>query len=450
MKYIKRNLEDNISSYIQSSNEQILLLSGARQTGKSTLVENLPCREKKIIINLWDEERETIALRNARTFSEFSHILKTVYGFMPNKNSILIIDEAQASDFISSFLMEMHRKWNGQKVIMLGSLLANFYKRGQALPVGRTVEFICRPLNFQEFLRFRAKENYFDLITRYKSISPDIHQLLMDEYRIYLHIGGLPGIVNADTKNLDLVILFESLLNHIYRDADRFISPQENSRRSRIPQYGRILETVLKSIAHHIGVPTQNSTLLSSDSPAYRTILPHVLEALSLWHLAYTLPFKTAQYSTKKGYSSKKYLLDTGIANFLLTRLMPVQFGKGDQIAAMLLENSVLQDCISCVESSKAIECYRSNNKAPTELDFLVTWQGSVIPLEVKSSTKIKLNTISQLVDYLERSDRKYGYVVYTGMPEVKKFRNKTIYCIPPYMVMGLFKNTGGKLMFNT
>ena len=450
MKYVKRNLEDTISSYIQSSNDHIILLSGARQTGKRTLVENLPCKEKKLIINLWDEERETIALRNVRTFSEFSHILKTVYGFIPQKNTILIIDEAQASEFISSFLMEMHRKWKGQKVILLGSLLANLHKKGQPLPVGRTLEFICRPLNFQEFLRFRSKENYFDLISDYNSVSPDIHQLLMDEYRIYLHIGGLPGIVTADSNNQDLVILFESLLNNIYRDADRFISPDENSRGSRIPQYGRILETVLKSIAHHIGAPTQNSTLLSSDSPAYRTVLPHVLEALSLWHLAYTLPFKTAQYSTKKGYSSKKYLFDIGIANFLLTRLMPVQFWKGNQIAAMLLENSVLQDCISCVESSKAIECYRSNNKAPTELDFLVTCSGNVFPLEVKSSTKVKLNTLSQLIDYLERNNQQNGYVVYTGMPEVKKFRNKTIYCIPPYMIMDLLKNSDRNSMFNT
>ncbi len=441
MDYIKRDLEGPLSSFLKSDNgEHIVLLSGARQTGKSTLAEHLPCSEKKIIINLWDEERETLALRNAPTFSEFEHILKTVFQFTPDGSSILIIDEAQASEYISSFIMEMQRKWRGQKVILLGSLLANLYKKVQAMPVGRTVEFICRPLNLREFLRFDGKEHLYDLVKNGSSLSPDIHLLLMDEYRKYLQIGGLPGIVAAYAENRDLPILFESLLNNIYRDADRFIDPSTGARQSRIPQYGRILETAMNSIAHHLGSPTQNTTLLSSDSPAYRTVLPHVLEALNVWHLIYTLPLQTAQFSTKKGYNSKKYVFDTGIANFLLTRLMPVQFGEGDQATAMLLENGVLQDCISCVESINAIQCYRSNNRVPTELDFVVTHGEKTIPIEVKSSSAIKLNTLSQLVDYLERMDKKDGYVVYTGLPETREFRDKAIHLIPPYKVLELLR----------
>ncbi|MBN1306800.1 MAG: ATP-binding protein [Chitinispirillaceae bacterium] len=442
MNYINRDLEETLSSFLKSDRgKHIILFSGARQTGKSTLMEYLPCPEKKIIINLWDEEREILALRKAPTFSEFEHILKTVFRFTPGGNSVLIIDEAQASEYIGLFIMEMQRKWRGQKVILLGSLLANLYKKGQPMPAGRTVEFICRPLNFREFLRFGGKEHLYGLVNNGIASSPDIHHLFMDEYRHYLQIGGLPGIVAAYHENGDLPILFESLMNHIYRDADRVIDPSTGSRQGRIPQYGRILETAMKSIACHIGSPTQNATLLSPDSPAYRTVLPHVLEALNIWHLVYTLPLQTAQVSTKKGYSSKKYLFDTGIANFIITRLMPVRFGEGDQTAAMLLENGILQDCISCVESINAIQCYRSNNRVPTELDFIVTLGGKSVPIEVKSSASIKLNTISQLMEYLERTDKKEGYVVVTGLPETKEFRGKTIRLIPPYMLLEVLRN---------
>jgi predicted AAA+ superfamily ATPase len=146
-----------------------------------------------MVINLWDEERETVALRNAPTFSEFEHILKSVFRFIPDGSSILILDEAQASDHISSFLMEMQRKWQGQKVLLLGSLLANLYKKGQPMPVGRTVEFTCRPLNFREFLRFGEKENLYELVNGVNTISVEIHNLLMDEYRKYLQWGGIAG-----------------------------------------------------------------------------------------------------------------------------------------------------------------------------------------------------------------------------------------------------------------
>ncbi len=441
MKYIPRDLEGPLSSFFKTDKgEHIVLISGARQTGKSTLAENFPAPEKKLVINLWDEERETLALRNAPTFSEFEHILKTVFRFIPGGSSILILDEAQASDHISSFIMEMQRKWQGQKVLLLGSLLANLYKKGQPMPVGRTVEFTCRPLNFREFLRFGGKENLYELVNGDSTLPVEIHNLLMDEYRKFLQLGGLPGIVAAYHENRDLPILFESLLNNIYRDADRFIDPSNGSHRGKIPQYGRILETVTKAVAHHLCSPTQNSSLLSTDSPAYRTVLPHVLEALNVWHLVYTLPMQTGQFSTKKGYNSKKYLFDTGVANFLLTRLMPIRFGAGDPAAAMLLENGVLQDCITRVDGISAVQCYRSNNRVPSELDFIITYRGDTIPIEVKSSAAVKLNTLSQLVDYLDRNNRKEGYVVFTGYPEVREFQGKILRLIPPYAVSALFR----------
>jgi predicted AAA+ superfamily ATPase len=433
--YVRRDIESELSAYFKSDSKQILLLSGARQTGKSTLVEYAASNLKKTIINLWDEENETIALRNARTFSEFENILKTVFNFTPHTGCILIIDEAQASEHISSFIMEMQRKWTGQKVVLLGSLLANLYKKGAPMPVGRTIEIICRPLNFKEFLRFRKKEHYLELLENPDRFSTDIHNLLLDEYRYYLQIGGLPGIVAAGNARQDMTLLFESLLGNMYRDADRYIDPEDGSRHHRVAQYGRVLETVMKSIAHHLGSSTQNATLLSSDSPAYRTVLPHVLEALSAWHLTYTLTFQTAQYSTKKGYSSKKYLFDTGIANFLLTRLMPVQFQAAQPAAAMLLENGVLQDCVSQVESIQAIQCYRSSNKTPTELDFVVTRKGHILPIEVKSASTVKNQTISQLIDFMRHVEVSQGYVVYTGLPKTEVIGGKTIRFIPPYML---------------
>lgn len=439
MEYIQRDLEHRLTSFLQSDRgEHIVLLSGARQTGKSTLVEHLPGPERKLIINLWDEERDTLALKSARTFSEFEQILRMVFNFTPDGSSLLVIDEAQASASLNSFIMEMQRKWRGQKVILLGSLLANLYKKGQPMPVGRTVEFICRPLNFREFLRFTGKGNLFDYVSKGLTISPEIHQLLMDEYRSFLQIGGLPGVVTAYHQKREVHLLFESLLNNIYRDADRFIDPSNGAHTGRIPQYGRILENVMGTIAHHLGSPTQNTTLLSSDSPSYRTVLPHVLEALNAWHLVYTLPLQTAQLSTKKGYSSKKYLYDTGIANFLISRCMPVQFGSGDMASAMLLENGVLQDCMSCVTSANAVMCYRSNNRVPTELDFVITGSGQTVPVEVKSGTSVKLNTLSQLMEYLDRTGRTDGYVVYNGLPETKTFHSKHIHHIPPYRVLDI------------
>jgi predicted AAA+ superfamily ATPase len=432
MNYIKRDLQDVLVSFFSKKVDQIALLSGARQTGKTTIAENIPADEQKVIINLWDEEREIMALRNAATFAEFEILLKTLFNFTPCADQFLIIDEAQASKHISSFLMEMHRKWKGQKILLLGSLLAELYKKGQPMPVGRTVEFVCRPLNFDEFLRFRKKEQFTNLLTDNSHIPDQIHALFMDEYRYYLQIGGLPGIVPLFEDRQNVLLLFESLLSNTYRDADRYIGID---RPGRAAQYGKILETAMKSIAQHLASATQNATILSTDSPAYRTILPLVLDALCNWHICYTIPFKTAQYSSKKGYSSKKYLFDTGVANYLLTHLMPVRFGDGDQVTAMLLENGVLQDIVSRTGSISAIECYHTNNRVSTELDFVVSGKNGLLPFEVKSSSRIKQQTLHQQLDFMERFNVQDGYVVYNGLPKVETYAKKNFHFIPPYMV---------------
>lgn len=439
MEYKRRDIEATLRSLIESRTEEIILLSGARQTGKSTMIENMPLAMPRRVINLWDEERETHALREARTFSEFGNYLRTLFGFVPDGREVLIIDEAQASTHLSGFLMQMHHEWEGQRVVLLGSLLANLYARGMPMPVGRTIELICRPLNFSEFLRFRGKEQYLSAIPKDvfggATLKAELHELFLSEYELYMSLGGLPGIVAADVEGREVRILLESLLGNLYRDADRFVGDSGAGDRRRTPQYGRFMEHVMRSIATHLGQPTKNSTLLSTDSSAYRTVLPAVMEALQAWHLGYVLRFGTAQLTTKQGYSSKKYLYDTGVANYLANRFLPVKFGQGAAVTPMLLENAVLQDLIGLAGSVDAVETYRANNRVNTELDFVATLSGTLIALEVKSSASVKHNTLSQLFDFCDRNGVHEAFVVYTGLPRREQIRGKQLTCLPPYLV---------------
>ncbi len=439
MSYIRRDLEAKIVRHVQSESDAILLISGARQTGKTTLIENIQLPMEKTILNLWDEEREIISLRHARTFSEFESFLATFFGFRPDGSTILVIDEAQAADSLALFLMEMQRKWKKQKVILLGSILSNLFAGNAPMPTGRTLELVCRPLNFREFLRFRGKENTLDLLSDILDgqldLDPNIHALLVSEYELFLQIGGLPGIVRAHLGKEDTRLIFESFLANVYRDADRYIYQEEHGRRGRAPQYGSVLEYAMRSIAFHVGQATQNSTILSSDSPAYRTILPKVLEALRSWHLAYFLPFETAQLTTKKGYNSKKYLLDTGMVNFLVNRFLPVRLNDGSEVTAKLLENAVLQELVASASSIGNITSYKTSNRVPNELDYLATIGERVLPIEVKSSAKVNQKSLSQLLAYLSRNNQNRGYVIYTGLPKLTKIENKEIWHLPPYLI---------------
>ncbi len=439
--YVKRDMEKNILNHLHSANDQFVLLSGARQTGKTSILENIKTDREKLIINLWDESANTNLIKSAVTFQQFEFVLSTVYGFRPDNSKILIIDEAQAGVHLGKFIMQMHRVWKNQTVIFSGSVLSSLFRGNIPMPTGRVVEFVLRPLNFIEFLRFRKKESYLELIPEdiAAPFQKEIHDLFMGEYELFLSIGGLPGIVRAFENKSEHLILFESLVNNFYRDADRFLHDEENERGKTV-QYGSLLEHCLKTIGRHVAFPTTNSTILSTDSPAYRTLLPRMLEALRSWHLVYILENETIQNTTKKGYSSKKYLFDTGIMNFLLTRGMPATLSGSTETSAQLFENMVCQELVSYTGSARAITSFKSNNKVQKELDFVVRTGRDIIPVEVKTGSKITQKSLSQMKAFLKTNKLKQGFVVYNGTPEIKNMDQMEILFMPPYLIHRLFR----------
>ena len=95
MRYFSRDLERPLRHQLQSESDAIVLISGARQTGKTTLVEHLGIEKQKLVINLWDQSPESAAVKDARTLAELERYLKAFYGFEPARKTVLIIDEAQ-------------------------------------------------------------------------------------------------------------------------------------------------------------------------------------------------------------------------------------------------------------------------------------------------------------------------------------------------------------------
>jgi predicted AAA+ superfamily ATPase len=123
------------------------------------------------------------------------------------------------------------------------------------------------------------------------------------------------------------------------------------------------------------------------------------------------------------------------VANYLANRFLPVKFGQGAAATAMFLENAVLQDLVSLAGSVDAVETYRASNRVSTELDFVVTLADTVIPLEVKSASSVKHNTLSQLFDFCDRNGVREAFVVYAGPPRREQVRGTYITYLPPYLV---------------
>jgi predicted AAA+ superfamily ATPase len=140
-KYIPRRRDKAISDFLRDSspNKNVLLVEGARQVGKSSLVSNALANveSKSYALNLERDARLCSFIDECRDFRDYEALLRDRVGFDPAKGEVLFIDEAQESRRLGGFVRFMKEEWHQVSVILSGSTLARLFREDQRYPVGR-------------------------------------------------------------------------------------------------------------------------------------------------------------------------------------------------------------------------------------------------------------------------------------------------------------------------
>ena len=155
--YVPRRQEQDIERFIADAgpHKPVLLLDGARQVGKTTLVDAVLAKSAKdgVRINL---ERDTLArsaIDDCRDFAEFEDLLLDRFGFRGDADQVLFVDEAQESRMLGSFVRFMKEAWRQATVILSGSTLRRLFREDTRYPVGRVRHQALGPFSFSEFLQ---------------------------------------------------------------------------------------------------------------------------------------------------------------------------------------------------------------------------------------------------------------------------------------------------------
>lgn len=435
---IRHLLHPQLVCYLKNP-EKILILEGVRQTGKTTAIRMALKERTHTFITLSDEDFPVIQVRESKTFEEFERNLKRNFQFTPHESAVLVLDEAQRARSLYGFILQMERKWKGTAVILSGSVMGAFFKRPEhektVSPAGRILKLICRPFSFYEFLEFTGKTPLLDAIRSFdfRGKVPDyIHQEAMTGFYEYLTTGGFPEAITKREDTQALYNYFQTLLSFFWQDADRYLTEVIGSPHY---QYGRLMHAVFEAISRHSGDKTQRSSLISSDSPAYRTTLPALLDALEEWHFLFRLQTRMKAASTKQGSSSKKYLWDVGVANCFLNLNRPVHAATDPTLLSKLLEAAVAQELVFYLQTKERLASWQTNQKQTHEMDFLASFPHIEAGIEVKASSHINHKAISQLKEFAHLNPLAQYGVVYTGSFERIPFGGKTMDWIPPYLL---------------
>src|SRR6185312_5978032 len=191
-----RKIINDLKTWSNSPDRKPLILRGARQVGKTTVVDAFGKTFNHYIkLNL-----ETPADKNLFTTSPDVHKLIQAIFFAKEKelahraDTLLFIDEIQQVDGALNMLRYFYEEYPDLRVIAAGSLLETILHRKTNVPVGRVEYRVMRPVSFPEFLKALRKDQASEQL-EHLPLNDFAHQTLLSLFHTYALVGGMPEIV---------------------------------------------------------------------------------------------------------------------------------------------------------------------------------------------------------------------------------------------------------------
>lgn len=423
-----------LRQWAEKEGRKPLVLRGARQVGKTTLVK-IFAEEFDVFINLNLEEKVNAALFTMDV--SFEDLLAGIYAKagikMENQRTLIFIDEIQNVPDAVKVLRYFYEKRPDLYVIAAGSLLESLVGNHISFPVGRVEYMALHPCTFTEFLGALGENILVEQIEQLE-VPQSVHSYVMDLFKKYMIVGGLPEAVANYAKRKDWVSLneiFNSLLSGYKDDIEKYAQrPKEQDILRYILNYGWGLA----------GQRFQFSKFCSSSyksaemGNAFRT-----LEKTLLLELVYPLISTSFPILPDLKRSPKLLWLDTGLVNYVAGMQESLLFTSDtDELwNGHIAEQVVGQELLgaSFAFGVKRMFWVRDARNSQAEVDFVYKYKSHLIPVEVKTGDNSKLRSLHQ---YMDESQEDIALRLWNGpltsdlirLPSGKQY---TLYNMPFY-----------------
>lgn len=437
-----RKIASKIESFLKSEKKRMLVVSGARQVGKSYIIREVGMRlySNFIEVNMEEDKQSNRLFENTRTVEDFMIALSTIAGakMKDSEKTLVFIDEIQAYSHLltlAKFLVEDGRF----TYIASGSQLGIALKTTQSIPIGSIELLSMYPLDFEEFLiangvgellinemrrKFEAKE----------ALNESLHMKVMDYFRKYLLVGGMPSAVNTYLSEHNMVSV-----RNIHRDISLLYkndAAKYESESLRKLKFQRIydmvpsnLEKVKKRIvAKDIELKKGKRMADYQDEFEYLISSGITLEVQAISKPSYPLVENSGKNLLKL------YMSDIGLLTGILYHndVLPIMNDKCGVNLGSVYENVVAQEL-----KAHGFKLYYYDNKKNGEVDFLIDSVDllSALPIEVKSGKDYYIHTA--LNNLLKVDEYKISNgIVFSN--EEKVYNNGNVIYMPIYYVMFL------------
>jgi len=402
---MKRRQLNYIKEWVNRSTRKPLIIRGARQVGKTTLVR-LACKEmglELVELNMEDPQEFPPLLPQNDPQKVFQAIAlsRQLHDIDPDKQ-LFFFDEAQACPALIPFLRYCFERAPEYRVILTGSLLEFVLAADNySFPVGRVEFLYLGPMTFEEYLSGTNNESAVEQLQQVSVAKPfneAVHNIFLKQLRDYLIIGGMPEAINAyrETRSyVEVERAKQSIITTYQADFHKY------GRKADIDLLNRVIAVIPSQLGQKVVY-----TRLSEGTRS--TEVKRVLELLELAKVIQRcfhshgdgLPLAAQQ----KPNHFKLLFLDVGLIQSMLGISLAVvettqeinEIAKG-ALAEQFVGQHLMYDR-PMFEAPSIHYWERQAKHSTAEVDYLVPWDQRVLPVEVKSGHKGHMKSLQRFL----------------------------------------------------
>ena len=410
-----RKIYQELLNWKNSNIEKPLMIIGARQIGKTYIIDEFCKKEFKeyIYINLLEQTEIIKIFKEEINIAEkFNRMKIYLDKDIDLENTIIFFDEVQESEEIISALKYFNESEEPFKIICAGSLLGVKLKRmHSSFPVGKVKMLNMYPMDFEEFLIANGSKSLVDEIKKcYIESTPMdsvLHEKALNLYRLYICVGGMPEAVkNLIANEKDILKFDKTIIEDIYQsylnDMNKYVSNKFEASK---------IETIYKSIPSQLGNMSNKFQYGKISSNARKRDYETALN----WLLSSTMIHKCSILKNPEipplGFiiddHFKLYLSDIGIlVNMLQVKYNDIILDNLLQYKGIIAENYVATQLVA---KNIPLMYWESGNQA--EIDFILYNNDGIIPIEVKANDNVGSQSLNV---YIKRYQPKYAIRIST------------------------------------
>ena len=396
---MERYLYNDLEKWSDSNDRRPLVLFGARQVGKTWLLNELGSRKyKRTAFISFDRNDAAVKLiESEKTAEKLLRGLSALTGVdIVPKETLIILDEIQECPVALTRLKVFAEDAPEYHIVASGSLLGIALHEGISYPVGKVDEMYLYPMTFGEFLLANNKGKMQELIAE---SNWDILNALSDEYidqlRQYYYVGGMPAAVKAYVEGKGLNVV-RSKQKEILNDYDRDFSKHAPARV--VPRIRMVWQNIVSQLTKENKKFIFNALKPGGRASEFEVAVQWLTDAGIIYKVCRVnevrMPLKF--YEDREAF--KLFILDVGLMG-AMADVPASQIMIGDNIFKEY-KGAFTEVFVESQLTTIGIPVYyHTVERSRIELDFVIQLYDNVYPLEVKAEENVRAKSMKLFIE---------------------------------------------------